>query len=295
MSVLAPGETAYLRAGSYDGGSDDSVSWTRSGTPSAPITIRGYPGEESQVVLRSEVKLEGSYLRLQGVVVDHNTHMGNWDVGDVNVWLAGDHDVIQNNEIRNSNMSGVFTTGTNDQILRNFIHDNGTHAGLDHGVYMGGSNQFVAANVIVRNKAFGLQYWPSCNACTVASNTFVANGASGVIVGGPSSNALVINNISAFNSEDAIHVYALAGTGNVARNNLGYGNGGSNSCLLCAGLTTVGALTADPQFVDRNGDYHLQSGSPALGAAVPEYASPLAFGDVARPVGAGPDLGAHEQ
>jgi hypothetical protein len=51
----------------------------------------------------------------------------------------------------------------------------------------------------------------------------------------------------------------------------------------------------DPKFVNAaGGDFHLMAGSPAIDAADPAVTQTLDFDGVARPQGAGRDMGAFE-
>jgi hypothetical protein len=308
MAVLTAGQTAYVRAGTYAEGSDSSFYWTTSGTAAAPITIRGYPGETDQVVIKTRVKMQGSYQRLADVVVDRNTYYSNSDgtnTGDVNVWIDGDHDAVEHCDIRNGNMSGVFVTGSYDQILRNHIHNNGSHAYLDHGIYVdSGSYDLIAANVIDHNFAFGVQLYPNADNAIVTENTIVANGKAGVIVSGDSSTTsggnVIVNNVLAFNGEEGVRTGStgLATSNNVANNNLLYGNntsghGAGNVWIPIPSLTVTGSRVVDPLFVSPSaGDYRLGSGSPAQGVALPAYATSTDVTGVPRD--AAPDLGAYE-
>jgi Right handed beta helix region len=305
MDSLRPGETAYVRAGVYGvGGAHDSLWWTRSGTRSNPITISGYPGDGSRVILTSRVKLEGAYLRLRHVVVDRGekyaTERGA-DTSDVNVWLAGVGDALERSEVRNSKMSGIFVTGSDDKVLANFIHDNGRDAELDHGIYLGGRRAVVANNVVARNIAYGLQFWPSCEACVVTSNTFVHNGKSGVLVGGPTSGARVANNVSAYNHGYGIRVFELSGRDNRSDENLTFANRAGDYCIdpCGGGMKVSGVFTDDPLFQSRFGrkavSYRLRNGSPGIDLGLPEYAPGHDFKGRRRPQGAASDMGAFER
>jgi parallel beta-helix repeat protein len=300
MAVLRPGQAAYVRAGTYvEGGRLNALWWGRSGTPSAPITIRGYPGEEARVVVNTRVELEGDYLRLGHLVVARNHAFSDFDharTGDIGVWLAGKYDMLDHADVRGQNQSGVFVTGAYDQVVGSHVHDNGRHWNLDHGIYLGGENELVANNVIDRNYADGIAIWPACESCIVTSNTVAYNGRSGIFVGGPSSSTVVANNISAYNKEYGLRFFELSGTGIDLVANLAYANDDGAYCVdECGGGGTVSdALIGDPRFVAPPHDYRLQSGSPAIDAGISAYAPGTDLSGKPRSQYAAPDLGAFE-
>jgi hypothetical protein len=301
MSKLRAGQSAYVRAGTYEvGGENNSLYWDRSGSAGSPMTIRGYPGEAKRVIIKGRMVLEGDYLRLASMVIDRNHAYSEFDnarTGDVGVWLKGRYDALEHAEVRNGNMSGVYTTGDHDQILASYIHDNGHHEELDHGVYLGGSNQVVANNVIDHNLWYGLQVWPSCDACVITSNTFVHNGRAGLIIGGDSSGVVVANNISAFNAEYGIRTFELSGSGNEIVANLTYRNNSGAYCVDgCGGGASISrARHGNPRFIAPGGNYRLRAGSPAVNAGVEKYAPARDITGKRRPRGRGPDLGAYER
>jgi len=191
----------------------------------------------------------------------------------------------------------VLTSGDSDQVLASFIHDNGHHWNLDHGIYLGGSHQLVANNLIEGNFAYGVHIWPSCEACIVTSNTLVHNHRSGVLVGGTATGTRVVNNISAYNSEYGFRVFELTGDDNESLNNLTYRNSSGGYCSdeCGGGMAVLYELTGDPMFVSDTRDYHLRRGSPAVDAGLASYATATDFSGKPRTQGAAPDLGAYER
>jgi len=320
MTTLTPGQTAYLRAGTYKEASSGSCGvqynklvWTTSGTSSAPITISGYPGEEKKVIVPTAIKLAGNYERLTNMVVDKNVGWSTFDNtcdGGPSLNVFGLNDTVSGVEVRNSAMSGIYLEGADGaSIVGNWIHNNGTHWNLDHGIYWcSGANSVAADNIVQDNYANGIKVGPDAQAVLVTENTVDGNGRSGIIVSGDtthvSNNNTIADNILTWNGAGSGGGYGLrtywetagVGTGNQAFSNLMYGNTAGNVWISGGGMTQSGSIFQDPLFVNRPaGDFHLQAGSPAVDAASSSYAVSRAFDGVLRPLGAGPDLGAYER
>jgi Right handed beta helix region len=309
ITTLGPGGTAYLRAGVYEEGADvpcsndfNRINWERSGTPSAPITIAGYPGEQKQVIVKTQLTMRGSYLRLIGLVVEGNRSFSSADkscTGSINVTVYGDGIQVVGVEIRGSRMSGIYAKGADSlKILRCWIHDNGSHGNQDHGAYIGETTSLLIANsVFDHNQAFGIHVYPSqTHGARILHNTVVENGSSGVIISGNSSGNVVANNIIAFNKEYAAREFKLDGGNNRLVRNLIFGNGLGQFRFPNGRIAVSDSIEADPLFVDSaNRDFRLRPESPALTMAVPELSRPTDYLGAPRPQGPGPDLGAFER
>jgi hypothetical protein len=305
MLTLRAGDTAYVRAGIYEekaaGACDSSyntLTWSMSGTATAPITIAGYPGEEAQVVIKTKLRLTGNYLRLTGLVLDRNHALSSAPedlacTGEPNVNLYGDDISLYRLDIRNSNMSGIYISGAdNAQITANWIHDNGAHFGQDHGIYYGsGVGGTTSNNVIENNYGFGLHMYPGPVGQTIVQNTIVGSAKAGIILSG-ARDLKVSNNISAWNGAEGIRTHGSGCVGCVAEKNLLYGN--STDFYLPQPLTIISPLHADPRFVDRaSRNYRVVAGSPAVDA-VTARSMATDFDGRSRPRGAAPDIGAFE-
>jgi hypothetical protein len=304
LSTLKAGQTALVRAGTYA----QNLTMSHAGTSTAPITIRNYPGEKPVLKAGSgsgdnyalQLTSGAGYVRFEGVTFDGATGSST-----ANVYASGGaHDIeLANCEIRNSRRQGIFTDRSTAriQIIGCNIHDNGGGgpSQQDHNIYLEGSHHAVLGSVVARAKnGFGIQVYPSNDHAVIAGNTIAGATKDGIVVGSDSgtttTGALIVNNIIT-GSQAAISTYwgGSAGSGNVARNNLAFGN---KSGFTGSGITYSKNVTADPKFVDAaGGNFRLQAGSPALSIAEAGYVPAKDVEGTARPQGAGPDLGAYER
>jgi hypothetical protein len=306
LDVVHAGQTVLVRGGSYV----ESPVMSGSGTPGAPITIENYPGEMVYIEPPScscdneGFQFDGaSYVRLQGFVIENTT-----GTSSTNLYVYGGshHIQIEGNELRYSQDQGAFVDSTTSYVyfLGNTIHDNGLGhlqgQHQSHGLYVEGSHDLIADNVIYNQPyGFGVQLYPSNHDTVVVDNTIVANGHSGIVVGGSGGvyNITIRNNILAFNSSYGVEMDSSCPSGTVAiDHNVVYGNRGGPVEAGCGTVdTTAGNVLADPLFANYAArDLHLQAASPAIGAAMPNWSMPTDAAGAARANSTPPDIGAYE-
>lgn len=301
-SSARPGDTVVLGPGTY-GRRGTSLRIRRDGTPSNPIVFRGAKGQPRPKVL-GHVRVDASHVRLErlefagptGQVVERTA--ANPRGEEVQVWIRG-HDVtISGSEVRdNAWHAGVFVTASDARIVRNFIHDNGDsrdprQRNLDHGIYWAsGAGGLIADNLIEGNLAYGVHLYPRPAGVRVLQNTLVRNGRAGLILADDTADALVANNIIAFNGDDEI-TSGLAGDGNVLANNLFWQNG-SGAVSASDGLADAPKVVADPLFAGPR-DYRLSPASPAIRGGARRHATRTDFEGNPRPAAQRPDLGAFQ-
>jgi hypothetical protein len=170
----------------------------------------------------------------------------------------------------------------------------------------------IANNLLEHNRAKGLSARYSGNHILVLNNTVVGNGRSGMDLAENTHDWLFVNNIVVGNGnvnggEGINTVGSSGGTSNVERNNIFWNNGTSGTSNWDANATITNNVAADPLLVNPvtsvpstthqaySNDYHLRSGSVALGASELAYTLPFDLVGVCRPAGGGPDAGAYEQ
>jgi hypothetical protein len=297
LRAARPGDAIYVREGIYGQWAVTS----RNGTVSTPISLRAYPGEHP--VLTGRLKIASAYFCVTGFRLAGEASA---NVDSVLIYVSGAHQVeILRNEILNSSLSGIYVGDEGDRsedisIIGNFIHDNGTHTNLDHGIYFGYGSGLIANNLVVHNLAQGIKLGPDAQATIATANTVTGNGRSGVLVGGDenwsSNDNLVVNNIVAFNDGWGIRTYweQEVGSRNVALRNLVFANRPAQFWFPRGGMVEQESIRADPRFVSA-GNYRLRAGSPAINRAIAAFSMPFDFNGRGRPIGAGPDLGAYER
>jgi hypothetical protein len=225
FDALQPGQIAYLREGTY-GAFCSASRFSRTGTPAAPITVQGYPGERA--VLHGQIRLEGSYFRLAHVIVE-GPSCGTWGAStrqgeNLVLMLTGitHHVEVSNSEVYHSGWHAGINAGGDDLwILNNYIHDNGGFNDPDqyntsHGIYYSdGSRGVVANNILEHNRAKGLSSRYSANHIIVANNTVVGNGRSGMDITENTHDWIFANNVVANNGNvnDGVGIHTSGSSG----------------------------------------------------------------------------------
>lgn len=291
---IRPGDTVWIRGGTYANGGRLTVSGSASG---GYITFAGYPGETA--IIKRQFRTNASYVRIENLVFE-----GPIDGKTNQVYIYDTHHVIfTRNEIRgNDYHAGLSTLRVNNVIItHNYIHNNGRDTQHDHGIYFktttGGGN-VIANNLLVGNAARGISIHDNSGVgvydVIVAHNTIVNNGSTGLLVN-DADRITVVNNI-AINNGDArgqAQIRVLAGNNNRVMNNLTWHSSSSSR----AGIenTTRSQLSGNrignPLFRSSS-DFRLQSGSPAIGLGLSGYSYEKDFAGNERD--SSPDAGAFE-
>jgi parallel beta-helix repeat protein len=309
IDTLGPGDVGCLRAGTY-GARGVETFMTVSGTPSAPITLKGYPGEAIPTIL-GFFPIDGEYIVISGLLFDGPTGQipGNPDPETAQISIFSRNVEINRCEVRNSlGHAGIYLQNAfNTRLIGNYIHDNGrfgdpTTAYQDHGIYFASGSGLIANNIIERNWSYGIQLYPSASEVVVQQNTIIKNVQAGIIIAddpddpgnAPPANNRIVNNIVAYNEQNSIISWRLpCGGNNVVQKNLVWGNGNGNLGNNTDCLTLVNNIQADPLFVGAF-NYHLQYASPAINAADNPFTQPDDYDGIARPQGFASDIGAFE-
>jgi parallel beta-helix repeat protein len=241
VSVLQPGDTLYIREGTY--AVIDTTMPIPSGTSwSNPVTISGYSGET--VTLQGGVTLNTgstiSYVIFDNLVLVNGLYVG-----------CGSHHIrLSNSEVKNGGNGVQFCENANyNEVINCSVHD-----AAGHGLYITSSNNLFDGNRVYNNGWAGYHLYHqdghTANNNVVRNSEVYKNGSgranSGIVVASGSNNDvhgnIVRDNTAgigvAYGSDNA-HIYnntvygnILGGidvccgvTNTIVENNIVYGNG----------------------------------------------------------------------
>lgn len=207
VSPLNPGDTLYLRQGTYTERIDLATP-QKTGAANAWLTIAGYPGET--ITIRYTSPTEASYgpIRARGnrgyilfdnLVLDgiNETNKTKWQIRDGN-----HHFILRNLEIKNFKSSGLYIEGNDITITNCRIHD-GDEATAEitrfYGIYAHHGNNIVIENTEIYNQpGGGLHLYPGPLTNLVVRGNFIHNNNrmtntnfGGIILQGNSTNNIV--------------------------------------------------------------------------------------------------------
>ncbi|VVB89784.1 Right handed beta helix region [uncultured archaeon] len=258
-------------------------------------TMKGLSGQTNENV---------NIIRTNNFEIKNNHIYSNANFESIDVKEGSSYGSIHGNDISGAHSAGIYvdSQGKNSQnidIYQNKVHDSQESGarGIAIGVENSGSakNMRIYNNIVWNMGAIGIVAGTSYSAgavdnIAVVNNVAYNNGLVDSWGGGikieysSATNMRIRNNIASQNRNSQID--NAAGGNAAVTNNLVDGSGG----------TTGGSyVTGSPQFVNPSGgDFHIQSGSPAIDKGTSTDAPAVDFDGNSRPKGAGYDIGAFE-
>lgn len=255
------------------------------------------------------VLLNGANAVIDGNDVHHTNQAGTSASNEAMSLVNYDTVDIRNNEVHDSGEEGIdvkYET-RNAQVHGNRVYNNrgpNIYADSVHDVKIFDNVVTGATNTSKPGILVAVEsYSPTKRLSNVDiyNNVLVGNAGGGIGLwkegGGTMSNIRILNNV-AYDNKRAGIVFSTSGFSgsNVIRNNILTGNpsaisGGTGGFTVDHNLTT-----GDAKFVDAaGGDFHLQTGSPAIDAGVSTPVPTVDIAGTARPKGAAVDLGVFER
>ena len=322
------GDTVVVRAGRYTG-PGRIVSLSRGGAPGAWLTFLSERAGAAVLDGRNGESQEGwyfgpqvAYARVEGFEItglqEHGFDTYGGGVHDLLIARNHIHHIGRNCTDTNNGRTGAsLGEGTRRVTFDgNVWHDIGRFApgesgctpgnqnyqNHDHAIYVADADEITITNNVFYNLARGWavhRYFsrgtPS-HGLTVVNNTFAGQNPyrpGQIILATPTSGLRIENNIFYAPQDAGLYFEDLEFPGAVVRNNMVY-----------QGVIKVGRPKGvsfgknweqtDPRIVGP-GDFHLRSDSPAIDVGLPEPQASHDADGVARPRGAGFDLGAYER
>jgi Right handed beta helix region len=288
LDSLRAGQTGCLRRGHYRRTFQGYVlRFDRAGRPSAPITIRSYPGERATVHGIVTIPSWADHVRLSGLRIE-----GTGDQNTVKVYATGV--VVSGNRITNRNRGlSCMILGSNDDddvggpavapvIRGNVFTECGSPANenKDHGIYAANVHDgHITGNVMSTPSGYAIHLYPNAQRTLVARNVIDGSGSirGGIVFAGDdryaSSGNVVEHNVIAYPATYAItsNWEGPVGEGNVVRANCVWAEG-DEPIDEEEGFSAEGNLVAPPRFRDpARADYRLRPDSrcaPLVGPAV---------------------------
>lgn len=160
-SPARPGDTIWLRGGTYNGG----VTSELTGTPQAPITVRQYPGERATIdgvgARQSTLTVNGAWAIYWGFEVTNSDPNRRSESRPNAVQIYGHHTKFINLVVHDGNVGmGFWTQAQDAEIYGCIIYHNGYEydRGHGHGIYA--QNAFgtkrIVDNVVFNQYGYGL-------------------------------------------------------------------------------------------------------------------------------------------
>jgi parallel beta-helix repeat protein len=149
---IQPGDTVWLRNGTYAGSFRTSIS----GTQSQPIVFRQYPGERATI--DGGLRAEGADLVFWGFEIMQSNPTGNGELPGLLIYTLRGKFI--NLVVHDAAQQGItFWDGADDaEVYGSIVYNNGLEENKDHGIYVHNSTgtKLIQDNVFFNNLAYGI-------------------------------------------------------------------------------------------------------------------------------------------
>jgi len=241
---IHPGDTVWLRAGTYGSGEGRSdYHATLTGTSTAPIVVRAYPGERATI--NGDITVNGSYTWYWGFELS-NTNTSAQNVQGINSACPGCRFINLIVHDHSGDGFGLWSEGPNQVAYGNIIYNNGFHGSTStsygHGIYAQNATgtKLLKDNILFNQFGYGVHVYGSGNASlnnftvdgNVSFNSGVGDGMNYTLGGGQPLINLVVNGNMAYYSPSKI--------GNSMR--VGYNFGTTNKNGVVTNNYVVGTM-----------------------------------------------------
>ena len=242
-------------------------------------------GFEITNAARAGVRITGSHTR----VLSSKLH----DIAVNTPCDSGGGAAVEPDSYSNNDME------VSDSIIYNIGPSAGTtRCNTIHGIYFAVPIGKAVNNLITAITGDCITSWHYATNLIIENNTVEACLDAGILIGADAAtmdNTVVANNIVITSN------YGIAEEGNLGSHNTYLGNllNGNGTNFQWVTGSASGTILASPLFIDdrgsaATGNYHLQSGSPAIDRGANQYCAAMDLDAFARPYGSACDIGAYE-
>jgi hypothetical protein len=151
---VEPGDTLWLRGGTYPG----TFAATLTGTSAAPIVVRQYPGERA--TLDGTLRVDGAYAIYWGFELMQSNPVAN---GSDALDTYGPNCAFVNLIVHDAGKQGIsfWESAGRSELYGSIFYNNGTHEGLDHGIYAANDagEKWIVDNVVFDNLSYGIHVY----------------------------------------------------------------------------------------------------------------------------------------
>jgi parallel beta-helix repeat protein len=227
ISVLKPGDTTFVREGTYKESIDTFRTIFPSGTSwNSAVTLAAYPGEKVTLVGTIGFNVPASYIIVSGLIIDANNGEQGFTIQN-----GAHHIRLQNSEVKNTSMQGIAISWANDglsssdynEILNCTVHHIASYGGAGfpdqpfgygrgHGIYMTTSHNIIRGNTFYDVGEYSIHQWNSpphfANNNIIEGNRVTRSGHNTTRYGSVCCGGITVN----------------SGNGTIVRNNVVYGN-----------------------------------------------------------------------
>jgi hypothetical protein len=163
-----PGDTLWLRGGTYPGTFDATLT----GTSAAPIVVRQYPGERA--TLDGTLRVDGAHAIYWGFELMQSNPVANAsDALDT----YGPDCAFVNLIVHDAGKQGIsfWESAGRSELYGSIFYNNGTHEGLDHGIYAANDagEKWIVDNVVFDNLGYGIHIFAGGQHHSVLSDVHV--------------------------------------------------------------------------------------------------------------------------
>ena len=152
--TVQPGDTIWLRGGTYPGTFEARLA----GTSAAPIVVRQYGGERATI--DGSLHVRGPYAVYWGFEIMQSNPVAQ---GRNALETYGPNCKFVNLIVHDAGAEGVsfWENAGTSELYGSVVYNNGTHVGLDHGVYAAndGGEKWLVDNVVFDNLAYGIHVY----------------------------------------------------------------------------------------------------------------------------------------